>query len=195
MRMRTRAPQHRLGRVGWFTGFLLLIGLGCLGTFLGLQFLSGTPVGSAPVPLEGNNSAQVEFELEPSMNPVAVFFDYDVESDGNARRLFEGRGILRGPSGVVLHEERVDVTQSRRERRRLSNGLFGASESGKTVFATLDISEAGTHELVLVPEAGSENLVSAGWSVRRNVTPAPIWLMLVGIGVLLLGPLLKRVLG
>ena len=191
---KSHATASRRGR-GLVGILLIVLGLGCMGTFLGLQFLSGEPVGSVDVPLDGKNPVEVTMDLDPSMNPVAVFFEYDVESDRNERRLFEGRGVLRGPSGQVLHEEGVDVTQSRRERRRLSSGLFGASESGKATFETLDVVEAGAHAFVLEPQDGSENLVSAGWSVRRNVTPAPTWLMLTGIGALLLGALVKRFLG
>ena len=191
---KTRGPASRRGR-GLVGILLIVLGLGCMGTFLGLQFISGEPVGSVDVPLGGGNPVEVTMDLDPSMNPVAVFFEYDVESERNERWLFVGRGVLRGPSGEVLHEEGVDVTQSRKERRRPSRTLFGASESGKATFATLDVVEAGAHAFVLEPQDGSENLVSAGWSVRRNVTPAPTWLMLTGIGALLLGALVKRFLG
>ena len=191
---KTRGSASRRGR-GLVGILLIVLGLGCMGTFLGLQFLSGEPVGSVDVPLDGKNPVEVTMDLDPSMNPIAVFFEYDVESERNERWLFVGRGLLRGPSGQLLHEEGVDVTQSRKERRRPSRTLFGASESGKATFATLDVVEAGAHAFVLEPQDGSENLVSAGWSVRRNVTPAPTWLMLTGIGALLLGALVKRFLG
>lgn len=209
--MHTRRAHSTWSRVSWthsnaqavvarrgrgLVGILLIVlGLGCMGTFLVLQFLSGEPVGSVDVSLDGKNPVEVTMDLDPSMNPVAVFFEYEVESDRNERRLFEGRGILRGPSGQVLHEKGLEVTQSRRERRRLSSRLLGADESGTATFATLDVVEAGPHAFVLEPGQGFEDLVSAGWSVRRNVTPAPGWLMLTGIGALLLGALLKRFLG
>jgi hypothetical protein len=175
---------------------LLLAGALLVGISLALTFLSGEELGEFPLPetVAQGQEERVEVELDPSMSPLAVFFDYEVEAEAGLRTLVEAQARVLDPGGEVVVSKALDITQTRKQRRSLTTRVFGGDRSGSKTFETFEVEQQGRFAFVFVPGSGAERLEAASWRIRRNVTRPPTWLLLAGIALLLLGALAQRVL-
>lgn len=182
---------------------ILLVGIGCTGTFVYGRYYSGEHLHLQKVQISAQaRTAEYELDLDPVQSPISVLIGEVKRGAAKPTRARSFDLKLIDPDGKEIWQSdaRLSISKKRKRNKMLSLSLTTSSFPGTDIHKVASIDEPivvhgpGTHKVQVVLDAAQP--VDTGFELaiwmRQNAMVVPAKMGFIGFALLVLGGFLFR---